>query len=59
MTFVLRTYGIDNGEDTTYSFTPDEFTRYQESLYETHSNDILIVVDEVDKDVVYLALKQD
>lgn len=59
MTFVLRTYGIDNGEDTTHSFTPDEFTRYQESLYETHSNDILIVVDEVDKDVVYLALKQD
>lgn len=58
MTFVLRTYGIDNGEDTIYSFTPEELTKYQENLYETHSDDILIIVDEVDDGVAYLALKQ-
>lgn len=58
MTFVLRTYGIDNGEDTTYSFTPEELAKYQENLYETHSYDILLVLDDVDKDVTYLALKR-
>lgn len=58
MMFVLRTYGIDGEEDTTYSFTPEEIAKYQEKLYETHSDDILIVVDEVDRDVVYLALRQ-
>lgn len=58
MIFVLRTYGIDGDEDTTYSFTSEEIAKYQEQLYETHSDDILIVVDEVQEDIVYLALRK-